>query len=267
MKLFIIVCILIFASIVNAQSIRVEYEVTINRNTYITSTKSNYNLIINSNKSIYYNDGDNTDIFSNIDWKPDVVKDKDGKKTVMLNDNGTTSVTQDYFYKDYETDTIIYNDFSSNEKIIIAEKINIFNWKIITESDTLILNYHCQKAITEFRGRKYEAYFTSEISSFGGPWKFDGLPGLILFVKSTDDYFIMRPLKLEIHDKNKNIENPYKGTEHVFSWFEFTNYDKNKKLKVLKMMQADARHGETSRIIVKDRIEYLGYYELSSDDL
>ena len=59
-----------------------------------------------------------------------------------------------------------------------------FKWTI--EKDTItILGYACQKATTTFRGRNYIAWFALEIPSNNGPWKFGGLPGLI--VKIYDD--------------------------------------------------------------------------------
>src|SRR5690554_1031099 len=43
--------------------------------------------------------------------------------------------------------------------------------------------YNCEKVKTTFRGRTYEIWYTSEIPMASGPWKFNGLPGLILSVK------------------------------------------------------------------------------------
>lgn len=45
--------------------------------------------------------------------------------------------------------------------------------------------YSAQKAVTEFGGRTWTAWFTKEIPFSDGPYKFSGLPGLI--VKLEDD--------------------------------------------------------------------------------
>lgn len=58
------------------------------------------------------------------------------------------------------------------------------NWKISSEK-MKIGSYNAQKATTEFGGRKWEAWFTSDIPLQDGPYKFHGLPGLI--VKVEDD--------------------------------------------------------------------------------
>ena len=64
-----------------------------------------------------------------------------------------------------------------------------FKWQILSESKE-ILGYKCQKAQGEFRGRKYIAWFAPSIPISDGPWKFCGLPGLILAVEDMDKYFV-----------------------------------------------------------------------------
>ena len=59
-----------------------------------------------------------------------------------------------------------------------------FNWKIDTQKEK-IGAYNAQKATTEYGGRKWTAWFTADIPLQDGPFKFHGLPGLI--VKVTDD--------------------------------------------------------------------------------
>ena len=59
-----------------------------------------------------------------------------------------------------------------------------FNWKIDAQKEK-IGAYNAQKATTEYGGRKWTAWFTADIPLQDGPYKFHGLPGLI--VKVTDD--------------------------------------------------------------------------------
>lgn len=70
-----------------------------------------------------------------------------------------------------------------------TEVLPSFKWQILSESKE-ILGYKCQKALGEFRGRKYIAWFAPSIPISDGPWKFCGLPGLILAVEDTDKYFV-----------------------------------------------------------------------------
>ncbi len=59
-----------------------------------------------------------------------------------------------------------------------------FNWKIENEKQK-IGEYNAQKATTDFGGRKWVAWFSTDLPFQDGPYKFYGLPGLI--VKIEDD--------------------------------------------------------------------------------
>lgn len=61
-------------------------------------------------------------------------------------------------------------------------------WDILDSTST-VAGYNAVMARCSFRGRDYEAWFTPDIPASAGPWKFSGLPGLILSVKDTDGYF------------------------------------------------------------------------------
>ncbi len=49
-----------------------------------------------------------------------------------------------------------------------------------------ILGYDCKKAVTTFKGREYIAWYSSDIPVDAGPYKFRGLPGLILKIENSD---------------------------------------------------------------------------------
>lgn len=62
------------------------------------------------------------------------------------------------------------------------------DWKILPET-VKIGEYEAQKAETTFAGRKWYAWFTQDIPFQDGPYKFKGLPGLIVKVEDANgDY-------------------------------------------------------------------------------
>ncbi|WP_018674779.1 GLPGLI family protein [Riemerella columbina] len=81
------------------------------------------------------------------------------------------------------TDKIKYEDFILNKKFVYDEEVKL-DWKVQPETDTME-NYPVQKATTTFGGRNWTAWFTTELPFADGPYKFHGLPGLI--VKLVDD--------------------------------------------------------------------------------
>lgn len=75
--------------------------------------------------------------------------------------------------------------------IMVDEQIN-FNWQLEEVRDTSILGYTCQKATCSFGGRNYEAWYTIEIPISDGPYKFKGLPGLIVRVADVEKEHIFQ---------------------------------------------------------------------------
>lgn len=67
----------------------------------------------------------------------------------------------------------------------ITEELD-FKWQAQNKKDTLIVGYKCKEAQTYFRGRHYRAWYTLEIPINDGPYKFKGLPGLIIKLEDKD---------------------------------------------------------------------------------
>ena len=99
--------------------------------------------------------------------------------------------------------TSVYNAFVDN--FIVQQKPAEFqHWQITGETDT-IFGYPCQKAIVDYAGRNYSAWFTMEIPINDGPWKFYGLPGLILRVSDSEGYFQYLAIGLRQYEGNVEI--------------------------------------------------------------
>lgn len=73
------------------------------------------------------------------------------------------------------------------------------SWIIGSETAT-IMGYPCQKATGRIGGRNYTAWFTVEIPISDGPWKFSGLPGMILKVEDDGQHFCYEAIGLEQYD-------------------------------------------------------------------
>lgn len=64
------------------------------------------------------------------------------------------------------------------------------NWDFGQNTVThIISNFICEKAVVSVGGREWAAWFTPEIPIFDGPYKFKGLPGLILKVSDAQSYW------------------------------------------------------------------------------
>ena len=69
------------------------------------------------------------------------------------------------------------------------EKID-FNWQIHPERDTIIIDLRCLMATTSYGGRDYVAWFAPDVPISDGPYKFCGLPGIIVRIADTENEHI-----------------------------------------------------------------------------
>lgn len=66
----------------------------------------------------------------------------------------------------------------------------------ITPTTATVAGYACQRATTTLGGRQWEAWFTREVPVSDGPYKFYGLPGLIVKVGDTRQHYVFELLQL-----------------------------------------------------------------------
>ena len=80
-------------------------------------------------------------------------------------------------------------------------------WKILPEK-LKIGDFETQKAETEMYGRKWTAWFTTEIPIQDGPYKFHGLPGLIVKIEdeTKSHSYILNGIKNLKSEEIKNID-------------------------------------------------------------
>lgn len=97
---------------------------------------------------------------------------------------------------------------------------NLFAWQLL-DGDSTICDYPCKKAFTTFRGRTWSVWYTLDIPYNDGPWKFCGLPGLILCAKESEGIFSFNCVGIE------------QGDGHAFE------YPNSKRIKVVTPNRAE----------------------------
>ena len=190
MKKFYLILFCFFSLNLYSQNGKIEYEYIDKQHNVLRKSL----LLFNENKSSYV---ENKKGLNNLD--------KYFAKTIFQPQNGEAEV--EYIEKVIITDTIgniIYRDFEEKKLLqriiknfyfnnlvnyIVEDYWTDLNW-VILDSLKLIEGYNCKKALTNFRGRKYEGWFTDSIQVPFGPWKLFGLPGLILELREVEENLI-----------------------------------------------------------------------------
>lgn len=96
-------------------------------------------------------------------------------------------ITKEYHYKNYPANALTtYIEFKTPR--MITEKYEKQQWQLL-DSTKNILGHPCKLAVCQFRGRTYKAWYATDIDSQEGPWKFNGLPGLIAEIYDTQHHY------------------------------------------------------------------------------
>lgn len=117
--------------------------------------------------------------------------------------------TSNYIYKDLEKNIITNYDNFNNAQFCYEDTLDAQTWEI-GDSTKTILGYTCQIAETDYHGRHWVVWFTTDIPICNGPWKLGGLPGLIMeaYDSTVQHHFTMNGLRkvsdLPYYDKSKD---------------------------------------------------------------
>jgi len=95
-------------------------------------------------------------------------------------------------------DTYKYGGLRSDGYQKYVEEVDL-NWNITEKTDT-INGFLVQQAFVEFGGRRWEAWFAPDLPIPIGPYKFYGLPGLIVNIKDSSGTwaFMMKTIETEV---------------------------------------------------------------------
>ncbi len=137
-------------------------------------------------------------------YKPKIIKNSRGENGIAQRTYGGKYPS---YWSEYQFGEIYIKDGQLTEYAIMpmnldheccqyTEPIPKQQWTLKDDLQT-IHGYRCQKATCRWRGRDYEAWFTTEIPIQHGPWKFGGLPGLIVKISDAKKEYNFELVKLE----------------------------------------------------------------------
>lgn len=86
---------------------------------------------------------------------------------------------------------------STSTFLVFSDSVPSLEWRFSDEDTDSIMGYDCRKSTVEFAGRSYTAWFTPEIPLPFGPYKFGGLPGLILRLEDAERQYIWEAMGFE----------------------------------------------------------------------
>lgn len=86
----------------------------------------------------------------------------------------------------------------------IASKLDV----VFEDSTKVVLGFHSEMAKAHYYGRDWVIFYTTEISLPYGPWKINGLPGVVTEAYSTDGAYRFQLKGFEVSEKDIDITIP-----------------------------------------------------------
>lgn len=162
-----------------------------------------------------------TRFYSYRTWQTDSLVRVTPPEQVLANLGSFHSGVRDEIFRDQAAGRLTHTDQIGMDYLLYTEPLPAIDWEL-ADGERSILGYACRRARCTFRGRNYEAWYAPEIAVSAGPWKFGGLPGLILAIK--DDAGV---LDLEATGVEQRVE-PIRMTDRNYMK---TNRKKYRELK------------------------------------
>jgi len=167
-------------------------------------------LLFNENISLF-----NTKMYRSnktVDVTTKENKEDESKSEMNISMNPYNSIPDDLgLLTNLETNSIIENIYypqnvsgSLYDTIFEKDLARIIKWEILEETKQ-INSFVCHKALGNFRGRTYTVWFTLDIPVSFGPWKLNGLPGLILEAYDKKNEYMFYVKKIELNNETVKI--------------------------------------------------------------
>ena len=118
----------------------------------------------------------------------DSLENMKNPETVTMGDYSQMTDFKYKIYKDYQDNKLILAEKVFQYELKYNQDLKQIDWEILPENKE-ILGFKVQKATGTFGGRDYIAWFAPELPFSDGPYKFSGLPGLIIEISDLREHY------------------------------------------------------------------------------
>lgn len=165
----------------NNTNIQVEYKMYCDTDVPLTSYNT---LFISNNISVYKQKTSTTERWTEKPSEYEINLDK------------LKSDFEPYIKIDKKKKEMLFFDAIGQNIFLVKDNYSDMKWDITNEKKN-ISGYECVRAVTNYRGREWIAWFTPEVALPFGPWKLHGLPGLILEANDTTNRYAFKTVRIE----------------------------------------------------------------------
>lgn len=99
-------------------------------------------------------------------------------------------------WKNHMTGEIKTWDYFAGSGYICTEPRIDFGWTLCDET-MVVCGHPCHRATCTFRGREWTAWYADDIMQCDGPWKFGGLPGLIMHIEDSKKEHVFEAISIQ----------------------------------------------------------------------
>lgn len=145
----------------------------------------------------------------------------------------------------YTTQVVEYSEHSDSPE-----------WTYVPDETATMMDYQCRVATCSFGGREWKVYYTTDIPLPYGPWKLNGVKGLVLKATDTENNFIFEAVGLT---KKLQPVIRYEWSRKIMKKEDWKNFEKD----MYKNAGAFVRNTH-ARIIIMDNSEK-GFHRLNED--
>ncbi len=168
-------------------------------------------------------------------------------------------------YKNFAENNLCYHEYVPQNYLVYEEPINVMKWKLIAGEERVIKNYKVKKATTYYGGRNWIAWFTPDIPINDGPYKFSGLPGLIVKIEDSRGHYAFSLISFETLNTPRPIERIIRSNEVKTNREIFLKTVENLRANMIPLVQDAQFSTEAQRVIAENARRRNNPIELRAD--